>query len=970
MRSRHRVGRRGFAIFISIGVLALLSILASTFAMMSQMERSVAGSYVDQVRAKLLANAGIEMAVSRLGRLARTQAFEDLNSPWVYRDGPGVDIESCTQPSFQEAGSPIRSGRLAATYDGGTDLYVVKVLDSASMIDLNAPLPNLPTILENLGQGIADLRGTNPIPVGMGAAIVNYRNSLPSARLRTKSDLLNVPGMSRANYELLKDFVCVECYRDDNVIVPNPSANFPGNWPNAGQLLRNISPPPGRPAGTPPIGRATINLNTAPYPVLVAWAAGLSGYAVETAPTGPARLGTAPVQFVKTQVPAITYAEAQQIANQVISRRQVRPFRTMDDVAMFIDCPLPVGNPRNPYPNGLVQLGVISRQKGWVLMAMADPNLTTNKIFPTAPAFNPVDKQDLTFVTFEACFSSMGFYEIEALGRVLAPNGSIRADARVRTTARIYRVLRQTTQGELTNISGFSTAMMDKVNSYPESIQDFGTPSPFEGMLQLSSEWQTASPGGAVVGWTRYRSQLPWDGGGAGMAAIAGSVDPKDEGGTVFGLSDLHPDGVMTIRQAPEMLSYRTPTSLTPRDGAIEFWVKLLTPPTVGSDEPLLYITVTGSSSGGGNNASTTGTCVKLERFGTMLRCTRFFWGYPDPAVSPYWHLYVEREALIDNWQANEWHHIAIQWREYDRPQYDEWQEYDYWSEGRAYFWNGMAGADQVTVYGAPDVNLYMFIDGTPVTRLFTRYSQNRTYIVDWPPEATTLQRRVRLASKTPPPGWRGGNQTFPQGTIDVGGYEFDRNTNAPVYIYRQGTWTTEYIQRYSNSVIDDMTVYSQESFNKAGFSPPERFRVTGGAYLQHAIDLRNVTVPILDNGTVRNASVPIAPNAVIGTLRWNQRLPWAWRDRWLWPTPGTDQAPYVGCSWGVGNTVTSPAVTTMNACEGVVVGLPRGAADRLTYRFDFLNPGGIFPLNVTPVVEDVVCTVIESPAFVSWESQ
>ncbi|GEM_PF-6488786 len=935
MRCGNAVGRRGFAIFISIGVLALLSVLASSFAIMAQMERSVASSYVDRVRAKLLATAGIEMAVGRLARQAKSQGFDDLTGAWAYRDGPGVDLESSVTPSYQEAGVPVRSGQLAATYDGGNDYYVVKILDCASMLDLNGPQANLANILENLGRGIADLRGTNPIPAGMGARITAERSSM-GGRFRAKTDLLRTPiGMTQAQFDLLRDYVTVECYRDPQVILPNPNSGFPGNWPNQNQLLGNMNPAR---------ARAPINLNTAPYPLLVAWAAGLQGWAIVTTPTSTPRLGTEPIQFDKAQTAAITYAEAQGIANQVIARRQVRPFRSMDDVAMFIDCPLPVGNARNPYPNGLVQLGSIPRNKGQVLLAMADPNLTTNKLFPTNPAYNPVDKQDLNFATFEVCFSSMGFYEIESLGRVIAQNNVLRGDVRIRTVSRVYRVLRQTAQREL--LGGISSAQLSNVNSYPENMQDFPNACPFEGLLGLSTEWQTSGPGGTQIGYSRWRNRLGWDSGGAGMRT---QQPLKDEDDSVFRGSDVVPDGIYTLRQGPEDLTYVTGTNWSVGEGAMDFWVKLSTAPTVGSDECLMYIINTGSRQGGGNNAQSTGECVKLERFGTMLRCTRFFWGYPAPEVSPYWHLYVEREALIDNWQPNEWHHIALQWKEYTRPTNDEWQEYDYWSEGRPYFWDGMSGSNETTVYGAPDVNLYFFIDGQPVTRLFTRYSQNRTYIVDNPPEATTLQRRVRLGSKTPPPRAQG-NNNYPTGTIDIGGYEYQNPQD--VIIYRQYLLRQGRVRRFANCTIDDLNVYSTESFNKAGFAPPERFRVTGGAYTQHAVDLRST-----------------AANSVLGTIRWNQRLPWAWRDRWLWPTPGQDQTPYVGCTWGVGNTLTSTANTTMAACEGTPIGMPRGPADRLTYRLDFYNPGGLFPLDASPVVEDVILTVVESPAFLCWET-
>ncbi|MBI4611993.1 MAG: hypothetical protein HY720_00120 [Planctomycetes bacterium] len=281
-----------------------------------------------------------------------------------------------------------------------------------------------------------------------------------------------------------------------------------------------------------------------------------------------------------------------------------------------------------------------------------------------------------------------------------------------------------------------------------------------------------------------------------------------------------------------------------------------------------------------------------------------------------------------------------------------------------------MSGSNETTVYGAPDVNLYFFIDGRRVRRLFTRYSQYRTYIVDNPPEATTLQRRVRLGSKTPPPRAQG-NNNYPTGTIDIGGYEYQNPQD--VTIYRQYLLRQGRIRRFSNATLDDLTVYSTETFNKAGFAPPERFRVTGGAYIQHAVDLRRCAncQRFQNDHLAGHAFAPsgTSPDVMLGTVRWNQRLPWAWRDRWLWPTPGADQAPYVGCRWGVGNTLTSAANTTMTSCEGTTIGMPKGPADRLTYRLDFYNPGAIFPLDVTPVVEDVILTVIESPAFLCWET-
>lgn len=81
-RSR-RIGQRGTVLLVALGVLALLAILATSFFTLASVERHVSHSYVDQVRAKMLAASGIEQALLEIRQTSwspnATYCGEDWN---------------------------------------------------------------------------------------------------------------------------------------------------------------------------------------------------------------------------------------------------------------------------------------------------------------------------------------------------------------------------------------------------------------------------------------------------------------------------------------------------------------------------------------------------------------------------------------------------------------------------------------------------------------------------------------------------------------------------------------------------------------------------------------------------------------------------------------------------------------------------------------------------------------------------
>ncbi len=128
--------RRGIVLIVVLGVLTLLALLATSFATLATVERNVARNHLDAVRARLLAQAGVETALVRLRETASQTGFLD-DSRWTHR-GPA-------EPSFA-SGRTLRLGdRIAGisgamesgTYGPGGDLFILRIVDASSRINVN-----------------------------------------------------------------------------------------------------------------------------------------------------------------------------------------------------------------------------------------------------------------------------------------------------------------------------------------------------------------------------------------------------------------------------------------------------------------------------------------------------------------------------------------------------------------------------------------------------------------------------------------------------------------------------------------------------------------------------------------------------------------------------------------------------------------------------------------------------------------
>ena len=256
---------------MSIGIVAMLAIIGTTFAINMRLEQKASANYLASAKAKALAEAGINHAIAVLRLYTITQAYSDFDDNWRWY-GTAIKLYGTSD------------------YSGA---YEVSAVDCASRIYINDGLyltgasktardSRLATMLENLGTYIDNnpVSNPNPVPAGDGATIINYRNSIGG--FVTKEQIKETTGgiISAADYRWLKDYITVNAWVDPNTIRPSDISNQP---------------------------RAPVNVNTASRPVLIAV-----------------------LQDVATSAVSISSGNADTIAGNIMTQRQTFPFTNWD----------------------------------------------------------------------------------------------------------------------------------------------------------------------------------------------------------------------------------------------------------------------------------------------------------------------------------------------------------------------------------------------------------------------------------------------------------------------------------------------------------------------------------------------------------------------------------------------------------------------------------------------------------------
>src|SRR5436190_1826668 len=135
---------RGSMLIIALGVLALLSILAVTFVSLMKLELLASKNYVDGVKARLIAEGGMEEAITELKTRGGLDGITNINDDWVYANGdyslPLEDAKVRDGLMLIGANRNLRTsydGNLGGSYAKKGDRYKIEVIDAQAQFNLN-----------------------------------------------------------------------------------------------------------------------------------------------------------------------------------------------------------------------------------------------------------------------------------------------------------------------------------------------------------------------------------------------------------------------------------------------------------------------------------------------------------------------------------------------------------------------------------------------------------------------------------------------------------------------------------------------------------------------------------------------------------------------------------------------------------------------------------------------------------------
>ncbi len=377
--------RRGLALLVVIGILGVLVVLLTAFVTMAQLERRASQQRIHATQALLLARSGMEDAMAKMG-----------------------------------AGQDPRDGTDTGTLRTGAGSYALRISDESGKINVNGGILGGPLTAgwNSQLQRILNLLGAQP-----ELAIGNLGNSILATRPpEGHSSIARLQSLLGTTKDL-SPYLTVNSWTDRKVLRPN-AAN--ASVSSANDMKKRRTALALEEGGRPPV-----NLNSAPRPVLVALLQDLTA-------------SYNPYCMIGYRFYAITPALASVLADEILRRRESRPFSSWEDFGSFCDGLVPT------VISGLslarVGGGAGNLCGADLLKANFDPNSMLNKDVPDPLMWRWIDKSDLTVWSTEGCLSPTGMFRVSSLGRVTGLQGRLLASAELWADLEAFRLLRHTTQ--------------------------------------------------------------------------------------------------------------------------------------------------------------------------------------------------------------------------------------------------------------------------------------------------------------------------------------------------------------------------------------------------------------------------------------------------------------------------------------------------------------------------------------------
>ncbi|MBI4616221.1 MAG: hypothetical protein HY720_21585 [Planctomycetes bacterium] len=583
-----RASSRGSALIVTVAVLAVLLIVAVGFARLMVVERDASRAHSDHVRARFLAESGVEAGMAELAALVAQKPYLTDEDPFFFPPGRGVQLEVAPQVSYQAGvtlGYPY-SGTIdpppaeASRYAPQGSHYALKIMDATGLVyvgQMESGGNGNTRILNNLGRFLSAGGSFAVLDGFLGTALANRE---PAGGYRHRGDLERALAAEYgASADLARDFVLLSDYitfagwKDPHTV--RPGAGVLAMVPDANDRV----------AAQP------INVNTAPRDLLRALFAGIQA-------TWTDGQGNVVVNTVSDD-------KATFLADEILEERQDHMvaekdegdkdpyFYSQADFESFL-----VRHVQKDYD--AVAANELGRRDVQTMLAMANPNGKLTRfnpdlrlrylwgewkkgkkgkkhIFTKEDDRNDhwriyADKSRLTQWTTEICFDERGRFRIVSLGRLVAADGSIIAQHEIDVVVRVAEPMDWTTQSELENL--LAAGARSYVRTYPESVPANGAPhdpSGVEGGLYLAPS--DGLPGAALLASARTgdaAAYLP-----AGHSESPNPPwNPLNTGPVMSGTGDRHADGYIAdpSRQRVQAFSGQY---MPVAEGTGEFWVKM-----------------------------------------------------------------------------------------------------------------------------------------------------------------------------------------------------------------------------------------------------------------------------------------------------------------------------------------------------------------------------------------------------------
>jgi hypothetical protein len=522
---------RGVALLMVLGALALLALTATVFATLAGTERRISRNYLDQVRARLISQSGVEAALALLQeRLSRGTLWTETS--WTVAAGRKIRVDG------KEIGDAGFMGGGAYGTDG--DFYTVRIDDAHSRINVNDGAPGGPehSVSRNLRR-ILNILGAQPsvnVP-GLGDKILRSR---PLTGYASPFDLLGALGGDREGFERARRFVTLRSWSDPGVANPVPlsaetlhayAIDFPRPTAGSGPIFRyghqkNSDGEPIRapllffdPAHPDPthhaiwgrdslnpqwieiVSRSPVNINTAPREVLMALLIDLEGFFLAERRRDLSLSGRGAVSpcgspgggyswtslrysydgrgnegdecgFLYRTVPFVGpggRSAAGIPAAAVV--QEILACRERRSSPTLDYAKVPFGGPFGSWSQFNLFVDALA-DGGLFGEGRASGDVLKANFNPNRNLFTHVDKTDLLVHSIEFCFTPMGAFEIESTGRVVAPLGNgdheMLAVQKSSVTVKLFDAVRETSQQQ------FYAGTFSKRRAGPETNNNFG----------------------------------------------------------------------------------------------------------------------------------------------------------------------------------------------------------------------------------------------------------------------------------------------------------------------------------------------------------------------------------------------------------------------------------------------------------------------------------------------------------------